>query len=634
MIVRGRIWRGTAAGLFFLLYYLYVWLAIDPRLVLHSMGILVPSVPFSFHADFPFFIEHVARVGGLLEYATRLLTQLFAFGWAGALVVTGAVFCLGVCTDWLVHRTGRNAGYVLPCVPAAIVLVMYGGYGQPLGPVLSLVAALGGFAIYVRLAPEAPVPRVVVLVLACLVVYYSAGAAGLLFPVLAAVDEHLVRKQKFLAVAALACAAIIPCAAGLLFGLGFRQAYAGFVLSAPGVAPASESYTLALYLFFPTVLAGSVQWGNVRARDASPGTEAASARPGPKRRSKKGDSPKSEDPRRRSLSPMPLGAAFAAMFFLGAAAAAWLSLDTRLKVVLETDYYAQREQWGEVLRSAEQLPAGVYNLRYNRNIMQALYHTGGLADEMFRYPQRRGVDLFFPAPEQRDLGSYFQESRLFLDLGQVNMAERSAYEALATTGEEPAILRHLALIYVLKGRPKSAEICLHALEKYLFQGNAAREMLRRLKADPTLGNDPQASRIRANMAARDAVAQAINTEEFLQILLERNPHNQMAFELLMAHYLSNGMPEKVVANLSRLKDSSYRRVPRYFQEALAVCSPSSGGPAPVAGLEVDPDVLWRLREFQRIVAESTGPQDALRRVKDADLGNSYFFYLASGVSGR
>jgi tetratricopeptide (TPR) repeat protein len=253
---------------------------------------------------------------------------------------------------------------------------------------------------------------------------------------------------------------------------------------------------------------------------------------------------------------------------------------------------------------------------------------------MFRYPQRRGVDLFSPPAEHFDLGTYFQESRLFLDLGQVNQADRCAYEALATSGEHPALLEQLAMIHVVKGRPETARMFLNALAKHLFYRQAAREMLRRLDADPALENDRRASRIRGNMASRDSIAQVTSVEDFLQLLLEKNPHNKMAFELLMAHYLSDGRPDKVVANLRHLKDFSYLRAPRHYQEALAVQALSSDRPPQVPGFELDPEILGRARDFQRIVAGATSPQEAVRAALEAGLGDSYFFYLACGASGR
>jgi len=124
--------------------YVYVWLVIDPRLVHHSLGIFTYYFPFSFSTGWPFFREHLGRPGGPAEYAARFLSQLYCFGWAGALIVCagGLVMCLS--TDVLTglashrwdmqmpHRMGGPRGMVLRYVPAVLLLVMYGGYTQPL----------------------------------------------------------------------------------------------------------------------------------------------------------------------------------------------------------------------------------------------------------------------------------------------------------------------------------------------------------------------------------------------------------------------------------------------------------------------------------------------------------------------
>ncbi len=637
--IRKALRSGAWAVLFFVPLFLYVWLAVDARLVHHALGILTPYSPFCFHTGWPFLREHLAQVGGPADYAVRLLTQCYAFGWAGALIVAAAAWCTSLFAEGLSRRAGLSGGGVVRFVPAAIVLVMYCGYSHPLAPLVSLLAALGAYRLYVRLAPRAPAARLAVLVLACAAIYYLAGAGGMFFAWMAAIDESLIGKRRALAAAALACALVLPWAASALSGLGLEEAYAGFLVSAPGVAPGRWSHTLALYLFFPTVLAGSVLWGNAGAGEALAGAKALPPAPLPARPPARPPRPVRKSGREsgrqsRSFSLRPAAPVVAAgAFFCGVAAAAWFSLDWRTRAVLELDYYAQQELWTEVLRSADRLPAGVYNPRCNRNILLALYHAGRLGDELFRYPQRRDMDLFSAPAEHRDLGAYFQESRLYLDLGQVNLAERCAYEALATSGEQPAILEHLAMIHVVTGRPETAKLYLCALARHPFYGRAAEEMLRRLDADPALENDPRASRIRANAATRDVIVQEASAEDFLRILLEKNPHNQMAFELLMACYLCDGRPEKVVANLSRLRDFSYARVPRHYQEAWAVGALSSGRPPAVAGFEIDPEVLRRAREFQRIVAGAGSTQEAVRAALEAGLGDSYFFYLAYGVSG-
>jgi hypothetical protein len=265
--------------------------------------------------------------------------------------------------------------------------------------------------------------------------------------------------------------------------------------------------------------------------------------------------------------------------------------------------------------------------------MLALYHTGRLGDEMFHYPQRRDVDWFATPTEQRDLGAFFQESRLYLELGHVNLAERCAYEALATSGEQPEILEHLAVIHAVTGRPQTAKMFLRTLGRHLFYRGAAHAMLCRLEADPTLENDPRASRIRANAVATDLIAQEAGPDELLEALLRANPKNRLAFELLMARYLSDGRPDKVVANLRRLRDFSYPNVPRHYQEALVAHAWSCGRSLADFGFAVDPGVLDDAREFQRITTTAPSPHEAVRAALEAGLGGSYFFYLAHGISG-
>src|SRR4030042_794659 len=84
----------VAVGVFFLLFYLYVWLVIDPRLICHSIGIAIRYYPFSFPSGWPVFREYLARSGGLAEYGTRLLTQFYCFGWGGAFIVSAVAWCL------------------------------------------------------------------------------------------------------------------------------------------------------------------------------------------------------------------------------------------------------------------------------------------------------------------------------------------------------------------------------------------------------------------------------------------------------------------------------------------------------------------------------------------------------------
>jgi hypothetical protein len=144
----------TAAGC--LLVYFYVWLVVDPRLVHHGLGILSYYHPFSFRTGWPFFADHLQRPGGLVEYAARALSQCYAFGWAGGLIITGCAWHGCWSTNALSHLARRGPTGPLRFVPAVLILVLYGSYSHPLHALLSLVVALSGFVFFVRWALGTP----------------------------------------------------------------------------------------------------------------------------------------------------------------------------------------------------------------------------------------------------------------------------------------------------------------------------------------------------------------------------------------------------------------------------------------------------------------------------------------------
>ncbi len=151
----GRVSRFRVdTGLFFLLFYLYVWLVVDPRLIHHSLGILTSYFGFCFSSEWPFLQERLARPGGLVEYGAGFLSQLYRVAWGGALIVTAAAWSTCLFMDLLAGLAGQARGMVVRYAPAAVLLVLYGNYSHPLSTILSLLAGLSCFALYVRLAPE------------------------------------------------------------------------------------------------------------------------------------------------------------------------------------------------------------------------------------------------------------------------------------------------------------------------------------------------------------------------------------------------------------------------------------------------------------------------------------------------
>lgn len=645
-------WRVIEEGLFLVLYFLFAWLIVDPRLVHHGVGVLVAYYPFSFHLGWPFLAEHLSRPGGALEYAVRFLSQYFCIGWVGALVITALAWLGWRASDAVARWAGWPHAGIVRYVPPLMLAVLYGGYSQPLEMVASLWLAVGGFLVYARWAPSRPAARVVTIVAGCCVLNWLASLASLEWVVLVAVYEVGVGRRPRLALVALATDVVAGSFLGLVAGQSLESVWKAVVARDPGVLIVHGPLAVALCAFFPLLLVGAVlcrSWW-VRRAGASPGGpaeaqqskpaasgsrhtgKAAKLRRGPRERIRRLGANLARPENRRAIAVLVVLAASAAIV--------WRVQHDTLGIVLAINYYSQNEEWEKSLEAARRLPPGGYNARCNRNVLLALYHTGRLGDEMFSYPQQlapdpaqSGIDVFSSPGGYTDMGEFFQVSRLFLELGYVNQAEKCALETLETCGDLPALLEELAVIYVVKDRPETARIFLNALAQHPLYRAKARERLALLARDPKWESDPRAAQIRRNKPRRDRAGCRFRLGDLFLDLNEANPKNRMAFEFHMARCLATGQYDLVAANVSRLKEFGFRHVPRHYQEATAISERKHPGQEVAGGYRPNREIQERLVYFDRLVNSQRNAGEAARAAVNAGLGNTYFFYLTFGTSG-
>ncbi len=619
--------RRIETGIFFLLFYLYVWLVLDTRLVHHAIGIVTPYHALAFTTGWAVFHDCVSRPGGLVEYLARFVSPFYGVGWLGAAILTGLAWCTSAVVDALQQITGQTRGMVIRYGPPVLLLAMHGKYDQPLTTILSLLVALALFLIYQQLALRNAVTRGVFLLALSGAAYIIAGPKGLWFPILAAVYEWPINGHAGRGVMALVSALLLPGLLGiLLFRLSVREAYQGLLQPAEGMAEGDWLYALVLYLYFPMVLTGAVLRPLAETCWRSCREQLAVIAGNPSR----GESLGRFLRRGESRWSIKL-----AGICLAAGAIAWSTLHADTRFALLLDFYCQRERWHDALRTADSRPHNVAYERNQRNVLMALYHARRLSDTMFSYPQVAGKDPFLVPQAERDVHAYLQESRFYLELGLVNRAEKCAYEALAGTGDLPAVLEHLAMIQIVKDQPEAAKVFLNALGKKPLHRRVAADMLQRLEADPRLESDPRVRQLRRCRLSEDRVSASLdgNREESLRALLDQNPDNRMAFEFLMVHYLRIVRPGQVVEALSQLERFGYSEIPRHFQEAIFVHASQTNTPFPRNEYRLDRETQTRAAAFFNILGRSSDREEAKQRAVEAGLSDSYFFYCWFGVSG-
>jgi hypothetical protein len=139
--------------------------------------------------------------------------------------------------------------------------------------------------------------------------------------------------------------------------------------------------------------------------------------------------------------------------------------------------------------------------------------------------------------------------------------------------------------------------------------------------------DKNFRQIRQNMILDDYVFPADHSPDELKVLLERNPKNRMAFEYLMAFYLLECNVGEIVANIGRLADFNYTRIPRHYEEALVFYVMITGKhDFDLGSLKVSVNTLQRFQDYHTILARYNGDRDAARPELLRKYGNTFWFY--------
>lgn len=609
LVRRGRGVPSLAVA-FFALFFLYVWLRIEPALGYQRSG----PVFFSSHFFFRPFLNYP---GGLLEYAAAFLSQLNYYNWLGALVFAasgGLIFLVG--RRVLQRFSGvapELASDLTPFAPLFLLLLLRERYDSVapavgMGLLLGLTLTLGYFSL--------PWSRTAVRLAACwllaALLFYVAGLwPCLLFVVLAALFEGLRRRRWLLGLGWVLTAAVTP------IGIAcFPDAEPAKILI-PWSEAKSVALAAALYFFFPLA---SV----VLALFPRPAATMQSAPP-----IRRGDP--SQSSRRRWFQTVGARRACAVGLFCLGWVWVWLGLDVVRKGQAQIEYYTDRKEYDKVLAVAAGLqPMDPASETY---LHLALYHTGRLSQDLFSFTNQTVWEVL--PGLGAGLESCRAQSGALLELGLVSDAEHLAHEALEWDGDRPDILRRLAQINVLKDRPNAARVFLNRLDQVPFQRAWAESCLRDLEANPRLPDDPALAQIRSRMVTNDLAHEGLPATALLRHLLSCNPKNQMAFEYLMAEYLLAGDMDKVVEGLGQLDAFGYTSVPRHFEEAALLFQRLKGVQVVLHGRQIRPETVQRFRQFSEAMNRRAYETAEGRQVLARDFGDTFWYhYYSSQTAAR
>jgi hypothetical protein len=576
-------------------YLFYLLFRVDPRLIYQAQEPV-------FFLDAHFMKGFFGYPGGINELIAGFLSQFFYTSWTGSLLLVLVFWLIAWNTKALIRSKDADRPVLyLHWVPTVVLLALHSSYRFPLVLTLGVLWALIGIHVYICFSPSSRLLRGLLYTLLQVTLYYIVAGQVFLFTILVILYEVLRHRGIGLPLLYAIVAGLIPSlGASMLFMIHLPDAYLRHLTS-------YHTYQVTwwlwgVYLFFPMALL----WGMWRQRPVTVvGVQASGLwdrlvyRPSRTIR------------RIQDL-----------LFLCVVVVVALSSYEKEGKAFLRMDYYAQHQQWDKVIQTAREGMSNSYYGLYQAN--RALYHSGCLCDELFTLAQFAGdKGLFLPNNQCQLLP--LRQSDVFFDLGLVNEAQHWAHEAVSVTGDSPWNLQRLVWVNLVKGDRIVAAKYLGLLKKTLWYRGWARTYDPYLSPDRDISGCPELGETKDHLPGSDFLVSPTEPERCLEELA-KNTRNKMAFEYFMSYCLLKGDLSRFIAELHRLNDLEYTRIPRHFEEAILVYMQLTGKRDVLpSGKVLSQETIREFNEFNQIVTKHKRDKKAaygeLVRYKD-----TYWFY--------
>jgi len=201
--------------IFFLLFYLFLAVYVDLRLLYYVTG--ATSGILGFPCEWSYLFESLSLPGGLVRYVSVFLTQFFMFRWIGPVVVVLQGWTIALCIDRIVEKCDGKWFRWARYVPAIVILLFYTSYVYHFETTMAMLGVLGLFNLYITVSSKKWQTSLVWFVVLMVVAYYFAAAGSLLFAVMCSIYELAVKKRGTAGFGCMLFGAVIPLLIGVYF---------------------------------------------------------------------------------------------------------------------------------------------------------------------------------------------------------------------------------------------------------------------------------------------------------------------------------------------------------------------------------------------------------------------------------
>ena len=543
---------------------------------------------FIFGSDY--FRSFLNKPGGLLIYTARFITQFYAAKFAGslilALILTLPVLLLATINRRLIP--GNPFSTTLILLPSFLLLLLQANYYHLMEYNLGLIMLITG--LYGIIKSNVRIRRTAV-IFAFPVLYYITGAYALLFVFMFIMYELSCDKgiRRYVYSVLLIAEAIIiyfvfrniiflePASNILLYPLPFLE----------NASYKAVFIVLSLYLISYPAICLLIARINLK-----------------------------------KLSTFRLNLLTGSLISLVSLFFLFRTYNSQTSRVIELERLIFSENWDEAIQFQEEKPSRNLISQYFYNL--ALSEKGLLCERLFYGPQDFGTEsLVLPWGDSHlGRGGYF-----YYAIGLMNEAHRWAYEEMVVYGIRPQNIELLVKTSLLNGDFRMAQKYTGIMKKtLLYRADAIR--YEKIISDPSLLKADSELGPKVELLPEKSFFIKFNEPQTnLPLILESQPGNRKAIEYYMAGLLLTKNVEAVVANIKKLKEIGYTKIPRHIEEAAIIYYNSTGIIPDLGGLAMSMETQARFEAyFNAYKAYRTSPALNASRI-EKEFSNSYWYYF-------
>jgi hypothetical protein len=300
-----------------------------------------------------------------------------------------------------------------------------------------------------------------------------------------------------------------------------------------------------------------------------------------------------------------------------------LAYDRKTELFLSVYDHYLTSSWEKVLTLSHQYPGNNQLILYFTNM--ALYKSGALGDRMFAYKQSGTSGLWLEW--KRNETAPFFGGEIFYQLGYNNEAFRWAFEAMEAKGPNPLSLKRLIVTSIINRNYALADKYLNYLDQTLFYHNWSKAYSAILADTTRIAEYPELLEKRDLLISNDFIASNQATDIGLLHLLADKPQNRMAFEYWMASCLLTRDLEGFAAQIGRLGELGYSRIPVHYEEALLLYNGLNKTALVPEGFTISQATRDRFHQYATVFAANRHSQEKASKALQKDFGQTFWYYM-------